>query len=156
MNITYIGKIKTPFKSLVEMPIQSSMAKGIRGEIILNQEFVAGLKDIEGFSHIILLYHFHKATDYSLEVVPFMDSKPHGVFATRAPLRPNPIGFSIVRLLYRAENILYIDDVDMVNDTPLIDIKPYIPYFDHRKATRVGWFQNKHPEKSRKSDNRFI
>ncbi|HNX06923.1 MAG TPA: TrmO family methyltransferase [Bacteroidales bacterium] len=95
MNFTYIGKIKTPFKSFEGMPIQSSMAKGIKGEIILNQEFVSGLKDIEGFSHILLLYHFYKAADYSLEVVPFMDSKPNGVFATRAPLRPNFIGFSI-------------------------------------------------------------
>ncbi len=137
------------------MPVQSRLAIGIKGKIILDKVFADGLKDIEGFSHIIVLFHFHRAKKFSLEVVPFLDSKPHGVFATRAPRRPNPIGFSIVRLIKRNENILYVEDVDMLDDTPLIDIKPFIPYFDNRKTTRVGWLNNKQLKKAGNADNRF-
>ena len=104
---------------------------------------MAGLKDLEGFSHVFLIYHFHLSEGYSLEVKPFLDDQDHGVFATRAPRRPNPIGISIVRLVRVDGPILYIEDVDVVDGTPLLDIKPYVPEFDVRPAERIGWFSGK-------------
>jgi tRNA-Thr(GGU) m(6)t(6)A37 methyltransferase TsaA len=102
-------------------------------------EYSEGLLDLEGFSHLILLYYFHRAAPYSLIAVPFMDSVPHGVFATRAPARPNPIGMSVVRLVERRNNILEIQEVDILDGTPLLDIKPFISDVDTRRHTRKGW-----------------
>ena len=121
------------------MPIQSAGAKGIKGTIELGHEFAAGLKDLEGFSHIILLYHFHLSQSYSLRVKPFLDEALHGVFATRAPRRPNSIGLSAVKLLGIEGSTLHIEEVDIVDGTPLLDIKPYVPAFDVKRVKRIGW-----------------
>lgn len=125
-----IGVIKTPYKRIADMPIQPKGAQGIEGIVELIEEFTPGLIDLEGFSHIILLYHFHMVKGYNLSVVPFMDNKPHGIFATRAPVRSNSIGISIVKLKKVEDNQVYFEGADMLNDTPLIDIKPYFPKYD--------------------------
>ncbi|MBE9511651.1 MAG: tRNA (N6-threonylcarbamoyladenosine(37)-N6)-methyltransferase TrmO [Bacteroidetes bacterium] len=151
-----IGKIISPFRSIKEMPIQPAGAKGIQGKVIIFPEFAEGLKDLDGFSHIILLYYFHKVISSKLTVVPFLDSKPRGVFATRAPKRPNPIGLSVVKLLDRNNNILNIQNVDILDGTPLLDIKPYVPDFDHIKESQIGWLKNViHGAGKKKSDDRF-
>ena len=138
-----IGVIKTPFKEPKGTPIQPTGAKGVQGKIILNPEYCDGVKDLEGFSHLILLYYFHLAQGYSLHVQPYLDTEKHGVFATRIPGRPNPIGLSIVQLMGITENILCIQDVDIVDGTPLLDIKPYVPAFDMRDSTRIGWLSER-------------
>jgi tRNA (adenine37-N6)-methyltransferase len=138
-----IGVIRSPFKEINGMPIQVTGAEGISGRVEMYGEFVAGLKDLEGFSHVFLIYHFHLSEGYSLEVKPFLDDQDRGVFATRAPRRPNPIGISIVRLVRVDGPILYIEDIDVVDGTPLLDIKPYVPAFDVRPAERIGWFSGK-------------
>ena len=158
MEINYrpIGVIHSPFTDIGGMPIQPTGASGIRGTIEVFPEFAEGLKDLEGFSHIILLYHFHRVQGTKLVVTPFMDSQPHGVFATRAPKRPNPIGLSIVRLLGIEQNILRIENVDILDGTPLLDIKPYVPEFDQPPADRMGWLeQAKGRVQSKRSDGRF-
>jgi len=158
MEISYrpIGVIHSPFTDIGGMPIQPTGAAGILGTVEVFTEFTAGLKDLDGFSHIILLYHFHRVQEVKLVVTPFMDSQPHGVFATRAPKRPNPIGLSIVRLLGIEQNILHIENVDVLDGTPLLDIKPYVPEFDHHPADRVGWLeQAKGQVRRQKSDSRF-
>jgi tRNA-Thr(GGU) m(6)t(6)A37 methyltransferase TsaA len=109
----------------------------------VREEFLPGLKDLEGFSHIVLIYHFHLSKGYALEVVPFLDREVHGVFATRAPRRPNSIGISVVRLLEVDGAVLHIEDVDVLDETPLLDIKPYVPAFDSIDAEAVGWLSNK-------------
>ncbi len=152
-----IGIIETPFTDLADMPIQPSAAEGIKGKVILNPVLKGGLQDLEGFSHLILLYHFHQAGDSNLLVKPFLDENIHGVFATRAPRRPNAIGLSIVRLLEIQQNILSITNVDILNGTPLLDIKPYVPYFDKPEADRMGWLENFQEKIGRKySDDRFL
>jgi tRNA-Thr(GGU) m(6)t(6)A37 methyltransferase TsaA len=151
-----IGIIHSPFKDIKGMPIQSTGARGIAGTIEIDSEYVNGLKDIEGFSHIILIYHFHLSKGYSLEVIPFMDDRLHGVFSTRAPRRPNPIGLSVVRLVRVKGATLYIEDVDIADGTPLLDIKPYVPEFDARKIERIGWLSEKaDKELEVKADERF-
>lgn len=151
-----IGIIHTPFTEAKKMPIQPAAAKGIEGTIDINPEFENGLKDLDGFSHIILLYHLHLSRGFSLEVIPFLDDKPRGVFSTRAPRRPNPIGLSIVRLVDIEENRLYIKNVDVVDGTPLLDIKPYVPEFDDQKAEKIGWLSDKIDRmRETKSDERF-
>jgi len=157
-EITYkpIGIIHTPFLDVKEMPIQPMGAKGIQGTISIDPEYVKGLRDLEGFSHIFLIYHFHLSRGYSLQVKPFMDDEQHGVFATRAPKRPNSVGLSVVRLVRREERTLHIEDVDMVDGTPLLDIKPYVPEFDALKAERTGWlFKKAGQVHQAKSDERF-
>ena len=154
-----IGIIRSPFKELEGMPIQPVGACGITGEIHIEKEYQEGLVDLEEFSHIILLYHFHLSNGYSLRVKPFLDEKKHGIFATRAPKRPNPIGISVVGLEKVEDNIIHISNVDIVDGTPLLDIKPYIPHFNcvNEEELCVGWFEDKHHEAAnKKSDNRFI
>lgn len=152
-----IGIIHSPFKTPQGTPIQPKSAKGIRGEVVVYEEYKQGLKDLEGFSHVILIYHFHLITGYSLIVKPYMDDKPHGVFSTRAPRRPNPIGISVVRLEKIKNNILYIEDVDIVDGTPLLDIKPYVPDFDQKEVTKIGWLEkNIHKLRNTRDDGRFI
>jgi len=152
-----IGVINSPFDEPVNMPIQSAAASGICGKVEIYDKFVGGLKDIDGFSHIILLYAFHKSEGYKLQVKPFLEDVVHGVFAVRAPKRPNSIGFSIVKLIKVEENILHIENVDILNGTPLLDIKPYVPGFDCFPEAVSGWVEN-HREKisSKKSDDRFV
>jgi len=151
-----IGIIHSPFKEAQKMPIQPAAAKGVEGTIDIKPEFENGLKDLDGFSHVILLYHLHLSKGFSLEVVPFLDDKLRGVFATRAPRRPNAIGLSIVRLVDIEKNRLYIQNIDVADGTPLLDIKPYVPEFDDQKAERIGWLSDK-IDKMRevKADERF-
>lgn len=154
-----IGVIKSPFKELEGMPIQPVGAGGVKGEVHIKGEYAEGLVDLEEFSHIILIYDFHLSKGYSLKVKPFLDDKKHGVFATRAPKRPNPIGISVVRLEKVENNTIHISNVDIVDGTPLLDIKPYIPQFNSVKEEDlcIGWFEDKHHEaKDKKSDKRFI
>ena len=140
--VTYrpIGVIHTPFTDVDGMPIQPIAAAGIRGTIDLDPGFAAGLLDLDGFSHLILLYHLHEVRAPRLTVTPFLDDRPHGIFATRSPARPNPVGLSTVRLVRVLGSTIEIEDVDMLDGTPLLDIKPYIPAFDDRPGARVGWF----------------
>jgi len=151
-----IGSIVSPFENPEGMPIQSSLAQGVQGKIVILPEYVEGLKDLDGFSHIILLYHFHKVDRHKLVVKPFLDDKPHGVFATRAPQRPNQIGLSIVKLVQVEGNILHVDNIDILDGTPLLDIKPYVPMFDQYESTSMGWLEKADTDYGEiKSDNRF-
>ena len=152
-----IGIIRTPFKQPKGTPIQPKAGKDVEGKIEIFSEYEAGLKDLEGFSHIILLYHFHLVKESKLLVKPYMDDETHGIFATRAPARPNPIGISVVRLIKIEKNILYIKDVDIVDGTPLLDIKPYVGEFDIREIERYGWLEkNVHKLESSRDDGRFV
>jgi tRNA-Thr(GGU) m(6)t(6)A37 methyltransferase TsaA len=136
-----IGVIRSPFQTPAGMPVQSVAAKGVAGMIELAPTYQDGLQDLEGFSHLFLLYHLHLVRrSSSLMVTPFLDDQPRGVFATRAPQRPNPIGLSVVRLVRVAGTQVYIEDVDVVDGTPLLDMKPYIPAFDVRATTGIGWY----------------
>ena len=151
-----IGIIHSPFKENEGVPIQPCGAKGIKGLIEIRKELEEGLRDLNGFSHIILLYHFHLSKDYSLSIVPFLDDTPHGVFATRAPKRPNPIGLSVVKLIKIEKNILHIENIDTVDGTPLLDIKPYVGKFDDSEEVRIGWLTEKTNKfKNIKADKRF-
>jgi tRNA-Thr(GGU) m(6)t(6)A37 methyltransferase TsaA len=137
-----IGVIHSPFTEKDQTPIQASRSQ-TRGCVEVFTEFSGGLQDLEGFSHIILLYVFHCSSGYSLQVKPFLDDQLRGLFATRHPCRPNPIGLSVVRLLARRENILDIEGVDMLDGTPLLDIKPYVPEFDERSDVGTGWYAHR-------------
>jgi tRNA-Thr(GGU) m(6)t(6)A37 methyltransferase TsaA len=151
-----IGIIHSPFDTVSGMPIQPSAATGIKGTVEIFEKYTQGLKDLEGFSHVILLYHFHLSDGYQLKVIPFLDKQQRGVFATRAPRRPNQIGLSVVKLNKIENNILHIERVDIVSDTPLLDIKPYVPDFDKAEDIQIGWLsQSKHRMSSRKADDRF-
>jgi tRNA-Thr(GGU) m(6)t(6)A37 methyltransferase TsaA len=143
IRYTPIGVIHSPFKDVKGMPIQTAAAKGIEGTVEVRPEYEEGLKDLEGFSHIILLYHFHRCQGYTLNVQPFMDDNMRGVFATRAPRRPNAIGVSVVKLVQVQGCTISIEDIDIADGTPLLDIKPYVPEFDVRAAKRTGWLHNK-------------
>jgi tRNA-Thr(GGU) m(6)t(6)A37 methyltransferase TsaA len=137
-----IGVIHSPYTKPGQMPIQASRSTA-RGQIILDPEYTAGLKDIEGFSHLILLYVFHHSNGYDLQVQPFLDDQNRGLFSTRYPRRPNQIGLSVVRLLESHENVLEIMDVDVLDNTPLLDIKPYMPEFDVRTDVKSGWYDTR-------------
>ena len=151
-----IGVIHTPFTDLKGMPIQPTSAAAAKGTVELFPEYHAGLKDLDGFSHIILLYHLHQVRRVDLRVVPFLGSETRGVFATRAPSRPNPIGLSIVRLLRVDGCTLHLGNVDILDGTPLLDLKPYVPGFDRPVRARAGWLQaSQHRVKHRRSDVRF-
>ena len=151
-----IGVIHTAFMSLEGMPIQPAGAPAVRGEVDVFPEYAEGLRDLNGFSHVMLLYHFHEAAASKLLVTPFLDSEPHGVFATRAPTRPNPIGLSVVKLSSIEGHTLHVENVDILDGTPLLDIKPYVPEFDHHPADRVGWLeQARGTVENKKADNRF-
>jgi tRNA-Thr(GGU) m(6)t(6)A37 methyltransferase TsaA len=151
----HIGNIHTPYKTKEGMPIQPSGAAGVRGHIEIYDEYTEGLKDLDGFSHIILLYQFHLSNGYELTLTPFLDDKPHGLFATRAPRRPNPIGLSIVKLDRIDKNILHVSNIDVIDKTPLLDIKPYVPAFDQQDDARSGWLESADDVADYLSDNRF-
>ena len=158
-EITYkpIGVIHSPFKEPKGTPIQPEGARGIDGTVEVFREYAEGLKDLEGFSHIILIYHFHLSKGASLTAKPFMDNQPRGVFAMRGPSRPNPIGISVVRFVRIENSILHIQDVDIVDGTPLLDIKPYVPRFDVRQVDNIGWLEeNIHKVDTSKDDGRFM
>jgi tRNA-Thr(GGU) m(6)t(6)A37 methyltransferase TsaA len=157
-NIRYnpIGIIHSPFKEIKGMPIQPLGAKGVKGFIEMDPAVAVGLEDLEGFSHLILLYHFHLSSRHQLRVMPFLDNQYRGIFATRAPNRPNPIGLSVVKLKAVEGVILHIEDVDILEGTPLLDIKPYVPAFDALRTAKIGWLAGKFVQARRKkSDGRF-
>jgi tRNA-Thr(GGU) m(6)t(6)A37 methyltransferase TsaA len=158
MEILYrpIGVIHSPFQELRDMPIQPTSDASGPGTAEVWPEFVEGLKDLAGFSHVILIYHLHRAGRADLIVTPFLDSEPHGIFATRAPTRPNPIGLSIVRLLGVEGPILRLGRLDILDGTPLLDIKPYVAEFDRPRRTRAGWLERaKGQVRTARSDDRF-
>jgi tRNA (adenine37-N6)-methyltransferase len=144
MEITMrpIGIIHTPFTDKAQVPIQGSRSK-TTGFVEIYPEFAEGLQDLQGFSHIILLYVFHESTDWSLLVKPFLDDQLRGLFATRYPARPNQIGMSVVRLISQIGPVLEVGGVDMLDGTPLLDIKPYVPEFDARSEVRTGWYESR-------------
>jgi tRNA-Thr(GGU) m(6)t(6)A37 methyltransferase TsaA len=149
-----IGIVHSPFKQSAGTPIQASVAQGAIGTVEVSPTFADGLKDLDGFDRIWLLYWFDRAAPPKLIVTPYMDDQSHGVFATRAPARPNPIGMSAVRLLQREGCTLHVADVDILDGTPLLDIKPYVPQFDHLAAERTGWLQQV-SNRPRTADRRF-
>jgi tRNA-Thr(GGU) m(6)t(6)A37 methyltransferase TsaA len=140
-----IGVIHSPFTDKSQTPIQATRSQAT-GRVEVFPEFAGGMQDLEEFSHIILLYAFHCSSGYSLQVKPFLDDQLRGLFATRHPCRPNPIGLSVVRLLARRENILDIEGADMLDGTPLLDIKPYVPDFDVRTDVKTGWYAHRNKE----------
>ena len=152
-----IGIIYSPFKEPKGTPIQPKSARGINGTVNVFPEYTEGLKDLENFSHVILIYNFHLSKKQSLKVKPFMENRVHGIFSTRAPSRPNTIGISVVKLVSIEGNILHVQDVDIVDGTPLLDIKPYVPEFDMSEVDRIGWLEkNVHKLSTSKDDGRFI
>lgn len=142
MKVKLIGIIHSPFKSKEDAPIQPSRSSA-HGEVEVFKEYEEGLEDIEGFSHIILIYQFHKSEGYSLKVKPYLNNKLKGLFATRSPRRPNQIGLSVVKLLKRKENILFVESIDVIDGTPLLDIKPYVPDFSPKENVTIGWLEGK-------------
>jgi tRNA-Thr(GGU) m(6)t(6)A37 methyltransferase TsaA len=137
-----IGVIHSDHLEPAQTPIQPFFAKGCRGTAEVFPAYAEGLKDIDGFSHVILLYQFHRSDPPSLVVRPFLDDKDRGIFATRHPCRPNPIGLSIVRLIRREGQLLHLEDIDILNGTPLLDIKPYLPQYDPPNVARAGWTED--------------
>ena len=156
ISYTPIGVIHTPFDHPQGMPIQAAYALDVEGTVELDPAHSAGLKDLDGFSHIILLYHFHRSAGYALRVKPFLDDEERGLFSVRAPRRPNPIGLSVVELLRIEGNTLFIRGIDMLDGTPLLDIKPFVPAFDSHEAVRVGWLTDRgETGRQVQSDTRF-
>ena len=152
----HIGIVHTPFLRQQGTPIQPIAGKDVRGTVEVFPEYADGLKDIDGFSHLLLLFHMHLAKGFSLRTRPYLDDVERGVFAIRGPRRPNPIGLSIVRLEKVEENILHIRDLDMIDGTPLLDIKPYLPNVDERDGVRIGWLKGKKERfEKAKADGRF-
>lgn len=151
-----IGIIHSPFNNKKEMPIQSVGAKQIKGYLEIYPEFLPGIKDLDGFSHIFVIYQFHKNKDFKLITIPFLDNTERGVFSTRAPKRPNPIGLSIFKILSIENEKIYVSGIDVLNETPLLDIKPYVSKFDVINNTKNGWLENvMHKSEDYKSDDRF-
>jgi tRNA (adenine37-N6)-methyltransferase len=138
-----IGVIHSPYKSSVGTPIQPVVATDSTAIIEVFAEYSDGLKDVEGFSHLMLFFHMHLAKKAQMKVIPFLDTCEHGIFATRSPSRPNPIGFSVVKLLRVEGRLLSVTEVDILDGTPLLDIKPFVPEFDDREEVRTGWFESK-------------
>lgn len=157
-QITYkpIGSIHSDHKAKEGVPIQGAFAKDSKGYVEVYPEYQTGITDLDGFSHIFLLYHFHLSKGYSLLTKPFLDDDQHGIFSIRAPKRPNPIGLSLVKLEKVVDNILHISEVDIIDNTPLLDIKPYISKIDSRSNTRNGWLTKKmDQENTYLSDDRY-
>jgi tRNA-Thr(GGU) m(6)t(6)A37 methyltransferase TsaA len=139
------------------MPIQSTADKDSEGWIEIFDEYTEGLADLDGFSHLYLIFHLHKCEGYKLKVIPFLDTVERGIFATRSPSRPNPVGLSVVKLISIAGNIIKIKGIDILDGTPLIDMKPFVPVFEDKENVRIGWFSDKVKDVPGKlSDGRFI
>ena len=160
MQMTQIATIKSPYSDLKDMPVQPKGAQDIYANIEFKTEFVDGLKDLDGFSHVYLIYYFHKVKKHKLKVVPFNDKTDtqRGVFSTRTPMHPNSIGLSVVELVSVKDNIVTIKGIDILNGTPLLDIKPYIENFDKVEGeVKSGWMKSSLDEvSSMRSDERFI
>lgn len=154
VSYTPIGVIRSEHVIPEKTPVQPVYAKGCLGRAEVRSEYAEGLKDLEGFSHIILLYHLHQAGDARLIVLPFTDDSPRGVFSTRHPQRPNPIGLSVVRLIRVEGTTLNLEDVDILDGTPLLDIKPYVPRFDDVDDPCGGWTERVEDEVARQRGRR--
>lgn len=148
MQFKAVGIVESRFEQQAGTPIQGKMAPKETACIRIFDEFAAGLKDIEGFSYIYVFFKFDRASEAKLLVKPYLDTIERGVFATRSPLRPNPLGMTIVKLERVESNCLYVSGVDILNGSPVIDIKPYIPDFDQHNPDKIGWYENK----NKKSD----
>ena len=156
IQLNPIGVAHTPFIKSEGTPIQS-IGSNTGGEIEVFEKYTPGLKDLNGFSHIILLYHFHRIEKECLTVVPFMDTAERGVFSTRSPSRPNRLGFSALEIVRIVNNVIHVKNIDILNETPILDIKPYIPTFDSLKAEKTGWLEpNIRKHGHQKDDGRFL
>jgi tRNA-Thr(GGU) m(6)t(6)A37 methyltransferase TsaA len=153
-EIKHIGLIHTPFKHAEGTPIQGIEGERAEGVVEVLPSLIEGLRDLEGFDRLWLIYHFDRASEAQLVIRPYLDTVERGVFATRSPVRPNHIGISVVRLLQIEQNRLYVADVDMLDRTPLLDIKPYVPAFDSFQNSRAGWLNGKSASKV-VADGRF-
>jgi tRNA-Thr(GGU) m(6)t(6)A37 methyltransferase TsaA len=140
MQLEPIGIVHSPFREAQGTPLNPAFAKGIRGTVEVFEAFAAGLQDLDGFERIWLIFWFDRAAPTKLITPVYLDANPHGVFATRAPSRPNPLGLSCVKLLSIAKNVLQVEEIDILDGTPLLDIKPYSPYVDVFAVERSGWF----------------
>ena len=143
INYRPIGIIHTPFKEQEGTPIQPRRGRGIAGTVEIFPEYAEGLADLAGFSHVYLIYHMHRSEGFKLKVIPYLDNTERGVFATRAPRRPNPVGLSVVRLVKVTGRTLHIEDLDILDGTPLLDIKPFVSGFDEPEDYRIGWLEGK-------------
>jgi len=150
-----IGVIHSPYKKVKDIPIQGRFKDDVEAWIELEYEYVQGLKDIDKFSHCILIYYFHKSDKETIEGKPFLEDEKHGIFAIRSPHRPNHIGFSVVKIQRIRGNKLYFTQVDMIDGTPLLDIKPYVKYFDSREDVISGWL-DKHFKNGKIPDKAII
>lgn len=151
IEIQPIGYISSPFKNVQNIPIQGCFGNTVLACCHLDEKYTDGLKDLDGFSHAILIYQFHKITETKITAQPYLEHMEHGIFSIRSPYRPNKIGFSIVEIDQIIDNKLYFSEVDMLDETPLIDIKPFVKQFDNREHTKSGWIEkhfenNKIPE----------
>lgn len=155
IEFTAIGFAKTAYKDISDMPIQGAGIANNLAQIVINEELQAGLQDLAEFSHIYVIFHLHKMSPPALTVTPFLDTKPHGIFATRSPKRPNPIGLSIAEIDHIEDNIIFVKDIDLLDGTPILDIKPYIQAFDNIKHTKDGWYEQGMDPKTTRSDDRF-
>lgn len=151
-----IGLLRSPFLDVNGMPIQPTGAKGVRGHIEVRSDLVPGLQDLEGFSHVIVIYHLHEISSAALVVRPYLDQGEHGIFATRSPKRPNPIGLSVLEVVGVEGSRVLLSNVDILDGTPVLDIKPYVPRFDVWPADRVGWLESAAEDADHvRSDRRF-
>jgi tRNA-Thr(GGU) m(6)t(6)A37 methyltransferase TsaA len=156
ISLTPIGVVRSEFKSRVGVPIQTASAPELRAALEVFPAYAAGLRDLEGFEYLILVTHMHLVAEELLEVVPFLDTATHGVFATRAPSRPNRLGLSIVRMVSIDGTTLRFEGNDMIDGTPVLDIKPYVPAFDVRQTERIGWFATRIDQlPGKRSDDRM-
>lgn len=153
-GLQVIGRIRTPFTGAAGTPIQPACAEGAAGTVLVDEPYAAALRDIEGFERVWLIYWMDRAAGFQARVVPYRDTRERGLFATRAPCRPNPIGLSVVRLLRREGCVLQVADVDILDGTPLLDIKPYVPEFDAHPASKSGWLDEGGTDR-RVADGRF-
>lgn len=160
LELKQIATIRSPYCDLVNMPVQPKGAKDVYATIAFDEKYAKGLKDLDGFSHVYLIYYFHRVKEPQLSVIPFNDKThtPRGVFSTRTPMHPNSLGLSVVELVKVEDNIVTIKGVDILDGTPLLDIKPYIENFDKVEGeVKSGWMTSSKEEVSRKkSDDRFV
>ncbi len=143
IKLNPIGVVHSPFKEPSGVPKDSIDGMNYQGTVEIFPQYKDGLKDLDGFSHIIILFYFHKSEYYHLISKPYLDDHPRGVFATRSPHRPNLIGLSVVKLLRIDDNIIYVRGIDMIEGTPVLDIKPYIPEFESNEGIIIGWLEGK-------------
>jgi tRNA (adenine37-N6)-methyltransferase len=154
ITMQVIGMIHSPFKEAAGTPIQPVYGSDVEGKVLLDASFAPALDDIEGFERIWLIYWMDRTGPFTPRVMPYRDTVEHGLFATRSPNRPNPIGMSVVRFLRREGTALFIADMDILDGTPLLDIKPYVPEFDCHLNSRAGWFEKAGVDR-RLADGRF-